>query len=191
MTYKGKVVRGLPHGTGAISFSNNPNRKIQTTFHTGVVQDHSRGTLTLGNSQIVQIDSFRESWDPLLQHSAHAELSRMSAAGSRVNYVWDGQHLSAVVDGTTRATVSVQNATEGTSEEQEIFELLNALKWFEYHFAKTQMMLESEVYPFETHEQQQKELERKKEEQKKEMTNDFERKLDEELRKELQGKQEL
>eukprot|EP00026_Physarum_polycephalum_P011017 Phypoly_transcript_11208.p1 GENE.Phypoly_transcript_11208~~Phypoly_transcript_11208.p1 ORF type:complete len:330 (+),score=58.02 Phypoly_transcript_11208:130-1119(+) len=175
VTYKGKVVRGLPHGTGTLTFSDSP-RKIQITFHSGMVLDHSRGSLGLSNGRIVQIETFRETWGLMQQtHTAHAELAHTSPSGKRTSYIWDGERV--VMD--KEVWFGAQNATT-MSEGGEVYELLNALKWFEYHFMKTQVMLESEVYAFDTAEQHKKELDKKMEE-----------KMEAELKERVQGKQEL
>lgn len=108
-----------------------------------------------------------------MQHTAQAELSYTTPAGARTQYAWDGQNLA--VNGNVDAAYNAQNATQGTqnathgtqnanaaqSQDAEVYELLNSLKWFEYHFIKTQMMLESEVYSFDTAEQYQRELDQK------------------------------
>lgn len=127
---------------------------------------------------MIQIDSFSESWE-FLQHTAKVDLSYTTPAGVVTKYTWDGTNL--VIDGDASSTYSAQNATQSarnatTSQESahparsntlkdgaEVFELLNALKWFEYNFIKTQMMLESEVYSFDTAEQHKRELDRKME----------------------------
>ena len=156
MTYKGKAMRGLPHGTGSLSFSDSP-RKIQITFHNGMVLDHSRGSLGLSDGRIVQIESFRETWGFMQQtYSAHAELARTSPSGKRTSYIWDGERV--MMD---QEVFGAQNATM-MSEGGEVYELLNALRWFEYHFMKMQVMVESEVYAFDTPEQHKKELEKRK-----------------------------
>ncbi len=173
--YTGQVFQGFLHGTGIVSFSGKPHAQITMTFYKGEVQQNSSGKILLrGGIAPILVDVFREEWG--FTHTAHAELTSQNA-----HYIWNGQKLVAsklgkradvgeswsIEAGKVTASDKVTNETaiEVIEESKEVYELLDALRWFEFHFIKSQMMLASEVYLFDTPEQQQKEKEKHKQQQ--------------------------
>jgi len=93
--------------------------------------------MTLNSTEFVEVEDFRDSWT-MNTYKASAWITT-KIGGTLKRYQWDGTKLQ-----------QDSNNGDNTSNinPQEIFDILNSLKWFQFHFIFSKPFLESEIYTF-------------------------------------------
>ncbi len=173
-TYSGQVLEGLMHGDGVLSIqlsNNNDNllpkvAKISGKFERGLFTE---GEFLLSDGTAIKTEQFINSWD-LGRYSAAAKListNNSNSKQSKRQYEWDGDSLKVIGEGivitSSNSINNTYNATELSEKARvrdpanELYDSLNVLKWFQFHFVFAKPFANSDMYTFEYVYQQGKE----------------------------------
>jgi len=149
--YNGFVLEGLMDGEGSLTFGKS-GRRLSGKFREGKL--HGPAEITLQSGEIVKVEEFTDNW-ALGTYTAQSSLT--TTFDGKLKWLdWDGSTLrmeeeDIIVNSPSLRGLNNSSITELSSEEnrsQEIYDILNALKWFEFHFIFSKPLLESEIYPF-------------------------------------------
>lgn len=153
-TFVGRVTGGLMDGLGVITFGNSDEEhkiKLNGKFKEGGLVGNA--VITLKDGTTVQITDFSDNWSPYGSYSASGVITVQSQESVSDNnnkeetFKWNGEVLSSnLQNGVVVSSASRDGSNNSTI--QQVYEVLNALKWFEFHWVYSKGFLEAEIFPF-------------------------------------------
>jgi len=159
-TFVGQVEDGLMDGKGLITFGRapqdkdhpSPERTIHGRFRHGCF--NGQGSIVLESGILVHIEELANGWE-FGKYSANGILTtELPTIGKVVRYEWNGRELKSIEEGIlviSLAATNINISRENPSPQviaQEVFDILSALKWFEFHFIFGKHYL-GDIYTFE------------------------------------------
>lgn len=104
----------------------------------------------MADKKVVRIEQFEDNW----QFTSYSAKGRFSTQTEE--FEWDGTTLKQ--SGTDRQVTAESSFTNSTDTIYELFDILNGLKWFEFHAEFSKNIVESEAYTFEEVDKKKTEL---------------------------------
>jgi len=157
--YNGFVFEGFMDGEGVITFAKS-GRRLNGKFREGRL--HGSADITLQSGEAVKVEEFKDNW-ALGTYTAQASLTT-TLHGKLKWLEWDGSILRMTEEKVMVNSPSLQEINSSITHlsldeirTQEIYDILNALKWFEFHFIFSKPFLETDIYPFDYVEEDVKE----------------------------------